>query len=82
MISKLQNSKIKTRKCPNQKKIDLRMFCEKLFLWFTISSESLCFPLGFLSIFEIYDARLYIVEKLGGLEQLPDDVRLIPNLSL
>ena len=30
MISKLQNSRIKTRKGPNQNKIDLRMFCEKL----------------------------------------------------
>ena len=30
MISKLQNSRIKTRKCLNQNKIDLRIFCEKL----------------------------------------------------
>ena len=30
LISKLQNSKIKIKKGPNQKKIDLRMFCEKL----------------------------------------------------
>ena len=30
MISKLQNLRIKTRKGPNQNKIDLRMFCEKL----------------------------------------------------
>ena len=34
------NSKIKARKGPNQKKIDLKMFCEKLPLWFSISSES------------------------------------------
>ena len=34
------NLKIKAKKGPNQKKIDLRMFCEKLPLWFTISSES------------------------------------------
>ena len=33
------NLKIKARKGPNQKKIDLRMFCENS-LWFTISSES------------------------------------------
>ena len=30
MISKFQNLRIKTRKGPNQNKIDLRMFCEKL----------------------------------------------------
>ena len=29
MISKLQNLKIKTKKCLNQNKIDLRTFCEK-----------------------------------------------------
>ena len=40
MISKLQNLKIKTRKFPNQDKIDLRMFCEKLPFLFTIASES------------------------------------------
>ena len=30
LISKLENSKIKTRKGLSQKKMDLRMFCEKL----------------------------------------------------
>ena len=46
MISKLQNLKIKTRKCLNQNKIDLRTFCEKkkkkkkkLPFLYTISSE-------------------------------------------
>ena len=34
------NSNIKAKKGPSQKKIDLRMFCVKLPLWFTISSES------------------------------------------
>ena len=42
MISKLQNLKIKTKKCLNQNKIDLRTFCEKkkkLPFLYTISSE-------------------------------------------
>ena len=43
----------------------LRIFCENFHLWFTISCEYLCFPLGFLSVFEIYYIRLYIVEKMG-----------------
>ena len=30
MINKLQNSRIKTKKGPNQNKIDLMMFCEKI----------------------------------------------------
>ena len=34
------NSKIKARNGLNQKKIDFRVFCEKLPLCFTISSES------------------------------------------
>ena len=34
------NSKDQGQKRPQSNKIDLRMFCEKLPLWFTISSES------------------------------------------
>ena len=52
---------MKAKKGPNQKKIDLRMFCEKLTLWFTISSESLCFLVGFLCVLKIYHLRLFIV---------------------
>ena len=34
------NFKIKAWKGPKQKKIDLKIFCEKLPLWFTRNSES------------------------------------------
>ena len=40
IYSQVNERVISNLKLKDQKKIDLRMFCEKLILWFTISSES------------------------------------------
>ena len=63
------NSKIKARKCPNQKKIDLRVFCEKL------SFDSL-----FLVNLNVFPGLLQCEKK--GLERSLDDVGFVPNLNI
>ena len=47
------------------KKIDLRVFCEKLHFDSLFSSESCIFPMRFLCALKMYHVRLYIVGKMG-----------------
>ena len=54
------------------------MFCEKLPLWFTISSESCVFPQDFLCLLKSYHVWQFIVWKWGFKAAL-DDVRFIPK---
>ena len=63
LISKLQNKKIKTRKGPIQKKIDLKIFCENS-LFDSLFLVNLSVPLGFSVCFEKLLCMAFYIEKM------------------
>ena len=61
------NSKIKARKGPNQKKIDLRMFCENSLFDSLFLVNLSIFPLGFLCVLKkVLYMAIYIVKMEVG----------------
>ena len=65
MISSVKLKGLGPEKVPIIKKIDLRVFCEKLPFDSLFSSKSCIFPAEFLCVLKMYYVRLYIVEKMG-----------------